>query len=153
MLESRLVHASLTGSSLTVRVAGGYPQRGVLSPLLWNLVELLADLNDQGLCAMGYADDIYIIVQGKFTHTVREVMKATLNEVVKWTTKEIQKTVVVPFTNKRNTDGLGPLTLLGKHLQLMGEVKYLGVFLDSNLIWNQHVQNVLKKGADHICGC
>jgi hypothetical protein len=60
MLESRLVDASLTGSSLTARVAGGCPQGGVLSPLLWNLVvdELLAGLNDHGLCATGYADDI-----------------------------------------------------------------------------------------------
>jgi hypothetical protein len=88
--------------------------------------------------AMGYADDIVIIVQGKFTHTVRELMQAALNEVVKWTTKEglsisPQKTVVVPFTNKRNIEGLGPLILLGRQLQLMDGVKYLGVFLDCKL--------------------
>jgi hypothetical protein len=42
------------------------PTGGVLSPLLWNLVvdELLACINDQGFCAMGFADDIVIIVQG-----------------------------------------------------------------------------------------
>jgi hypothetical protein len=34
MLESRLVHACLTGSSLTARVARGCPQGGVLSALL-----------------------------------------------------------------------------------------------------------------------
>jgi hypothetical protein len=136
---------------LIARVSGGCPQGGVLSPLLWNLVdELLAGLNDQDLCAMGYADDIVIIVQGKFTHTVRELMQAALNEVVKWTTKEglrisPQKTVVVPFTNKRNIEGLGPLTFLGKQLQLMDGVKYLGVFLDSKLNWNQHWQTILKK--------
>jgi hypothetical protein len=140
MLESRLVHAFLTGSSLTARVAGGCPQGGVLSPLLWNLVvdELLAGINDQGFCAMGYADDIVIIVQGKFTHTVRELMQPALNEVVKWTTEDRlsishQKTVVIPFTNKRNIEGLGPLTLLGRQLQLLDGVKYLGVFLDSKL--------------------
>jgi hypothetical protein len=156
MLESRLVHAFLTGSSLTARVVGGCPQGGVLSPLLWNLVvlELLADLNNQGLCAMGFADDIVIIAQGKFTHTVREVMQAALNEVFKWTTKEglsisPQRTVVVPFTNKRNIEGLGPLLLLGKQLQLMGGVKYLGVFFDSKLNWNHHFQNV---STDHVCG-
>jgi hypothetical protein len=87
----------------------GCPQRGVLSLLLWNLVvdELLAVINDQGFCAMGYADDIVIIVKGKFTHTVRELMQAALNKEVKWTTKEglsisPPKTVVVPFTNRRN---------------------------------------------------
>jgi len=34
VLESRLVHTSLMGSSLTAEVVGGCPQGGVLSPLL-----------------------------------------------------------------------------------------------------------------------
>jgi len=38
MLESRLVHNSIMGSSMTGKVVGDCPQRGVLSPLLWNLV-------------------------------------------------------------------------------------------------------------------
>jgi hypothetical protein len=41
MLESRLVHTSLMGSSMTAKVIGGCPQGGVLSPLLWNLVDRL----------------------------------------------------------------------------------------------------------------
>jgi hypothetical protein len=121
----------------------GCPQSGVLSLLLWNLVvdELLAVINDQGFCAMDYADNIVIIVQGKFTHMVRELMQAALNEEVKWTTKEgvsisPPKTVVIPFTNRRNKEGFGPLTLLGSQLQLLDGVKYLGVFLDSKLNWN-----------------
>jgi hypothetical protein len=77
----------------------------------------LAIINDQGFCALGYANDIIIIVQGKFTHTVRELMQDALNEVVKWTTKEglsisPQKTVVVPFTNRRTIEGVGPLALM-----------------------------------------
>jgi hypothetical protein len=71
MLESRLVHTSLMGSSLTAKVAGGCPQGGVLSPLLWNL---LVVTNDIGFSTFGNADDIVIIVQGKFAHTVREIM-------------------------------------------------------------------------------
>jgi retron-type reverse transcriptase len=38
MLGCRLVHISLMGSNLTAKLAGGCPQGGVLSPLLWNLV-------------------------------------------------------------------------------------------------------------------
>jgi hypothetical protein len=47
ILEHRLVYAFLTGRSLAARVAGGCPQGGVLSPLLWTLVvdELLAGPN------------------------------------------------------------------------------------------------------------
>jgi len=126
MLESRPVHTSLMGSSLTARVVGGYPQGGVLSPLFWNLVvdRLLAVTNDLGFSTFSYADDIVIIVQGKFVHTVREVMQEALNVVVKWAVKEglniiPHKTAIVPSTNRRKTEGLGPLTLHGKELKML----------------------------------
>ena len=78
------------GSGLTAEVVGGCLQGGVLSPLLWNLVfdRLLMITNDLGFSTFGYADDIVIIVQGKFAYTVREIMQEALNVVVKWTVKE-----------------------------------------------------------------
>ena len=90
MLECRLIHTSLTGSSLNAKVAGGCLQGGVLSPLLWNLVadRLLTIINDLGFSTFGYADDIFIIVQGKFANTVREIMQKALNVVAKWAVKE-----------------------------------------------------------------
>ena len=61
-----------------------------MSPLLWNLVvdRLLSVTNDLGFNTFGYADDIVIIVQGKFAHTVRDVMQQALNMVVKWAVKK-----------------------------------------------------------------
>jgi hypothetical protein len=89
MLDSRLVHTSLKGSSLTAKVGGGCPQGEVLSRLLWNLiVGLLAATNNQGFNTYGYADDIVIIVQGKYAHMVRELMQAALDMVDNWTIKE-----------------------------------------------------------------
>jgi hypothetical protein len=55
------------------------------------------------------------------------------------------KTAIVPFTNRRKTEGLGPLTLHGKELQMLDEVKYLGVISDSKLNWNQHLQKIIRK--------
>jgi hypothetical protein len=110
---------------------------------LWNLVVdgLLAATNDQGFNTYGYANDV-IIVQGKFAHTVRELLQATLDVVDNWTIKEgpgirPHKTAIVPFTNRRRLEGLGPLLLNGKRLQMLDEVKYLGVTLDSKLSWNK----------------
>ena len=90
MLESRLVHTSIMGSSLTAKVVGGCLQGGVLSPLLWNLVvdRFLTITNDLDFSTFGYADNIVITVQGKFVHTVREIMQEALNGVVKWAVKE-----------------------------------------------------------------
>jgi hypothetical protein len=77
------------GSSLTAKVAAGWPQGGVLSPLLWNLVDRLSTVtNDLGFSAFSYADDTVIIVQGKFAHTVREIMQEALKVVDRWTVKE-----------------------------------------------------------------
>jgi retron-type reverse transcriptase len=152
MLECKLVHVSLMGSNLTAKVAGGYPRVGVLSPLLWNLVvdRLLTVTNDLGFSTFGYADDIVIIVQGKFAHTVREIMQKALNILAKWAAEEglnisPQKTAIVPFTNKTIPEGLGPLIINGKELKMLDEFKYLGVILDSKLNWNQHLQKIIRK--------
>jgi hypothetical protein len=42
-------------------------------------------------------------------------------------------------------EDLRPLTLHGKELKMLGEVKYLGVILDSKLNWNQHLQEIIRK--------
>jgi hypothetical protein len=75
-------------SNLTAHVVGGC-QQGVLSPLLWTLVvdSLLVETNDLGFSTFGYADNTFIIVQGKFAHTVRELMQRALDVAVKWAVK------------------------------------------------------------------
>jgi len=124
MLEGRLIHTSLMGSSITAKVTRGCLQGGVLSPLLWNLAvdRLLTVTNDLGFSTLGYADDIVIIVQGKVTHTVKETLQNALNMVAKWAVKEglnisPHKTAMVPFTNRRKIEGLGPLNLMVKILK------------------------------------
>jgi hypothetical protein len=110
----------------------------------------LATTNDLGFCTFGCADDIVIIVQGKFAHTVRKLMQDALNMVVKWAVKEglnisPHKTAIVPFTNRRKIEDLAPLILHGKELKMLGEVKYLGVILDFRLTWNEHLQKIIRK--------
>jgi hypothetical protein len=77
-------------------------------------------------------------------------MQEALNVVVRWAVNEglnisPHKTAIVPFTNRRRTEGLGPLKLHGNELQMLDEVKYLGVTLDSKLSWNQHLQKIIRK--------
>jgi hypothetical protein len=55
-------------------------------------------------------------------------MQGALNFVVKWTVKEglnirHHKTAIVSFTNRRTIEDLGPLTLHGKELKMLVEVK------------------------------
>jgi hypothetical protein len=117
---------------------------------LCHLVDrLLVATSDLGFSTFGCADDI-IIDQGKFAHTVRELMQGAQNVVGKWAVKEglnisPHKTAIVPFTNRRRIEDLGPLTLHSKELKILGDVKYFGVILDSKLNWNQHLQKIIRK--------
>ena len=90
-------------------------------------------------------------------------MQEALNVVVKWADKEglnicPHKTAIVPFTNRRKIEGIRPLKLHGKELEMLGEVKYLEVILDSKLNWNQHLQKINSKAQTtfaivrRICG-
>ena len=61
-----------------------------MSPLLWNLVVVrrLSVTNDLGFNTFGYADDIVITVQGKNTHTVRDIMQQALHVIIKQAANE-----------------------------------------------------------------
>jgi hypothetical protein len=62
-LEGRLAMAALADATWSVAVSRGFPQGGVLSPLLWCLVvdHLLVRLNEGSVYAQGYADDICLL--------------------------------------------------------------------------------------------
>jgi hypothetical protein len=58
-LGSRQATATLGGVSRSIAVARGCPQGGTMSPLLWCLVvDELTGLNEGGIYAQGYADDM-----------------------------------------------------------------------------------------------
>jgi hypothetical protein len=55
-------------------------------------------------------------------------MQEALKVVAKWAEKVCmsispQKTAIVPFTNRRMTEGLGPPKLYGKELTMLDKVK------------------------------
>jgi hypothetical protein len=80
MLESRNISATLSGETLGATAARGCPQGGVLSPRLWSLVvdDLLWGLKYNGYYTVGYADDIVILINGKFPRTMSEVLQTAL---------------------------------------------------------------------------
>jgi hypothetical protein len=87
--------------------ARGYPQEGMLPPLLWNLVvdDILWTLNNNGYYTVGYALEIAILINGKFPQTVSEVLQTSLCTVQqlcegKYLSMNPNKTVVIPLVGK-----------------------------------------------------
>lgn len=86
MLAKREITSELGNSSITVWATKGCPQGGVLSPLMWSLVvdDLLRSLEEKGFEVVGFADDIVVIVRGKFDNIISERMQWALNFTQSW---------------------------------------------------------------------
>jgi hypothetical protein len=94
-------------------VQRGCPQGGgVLSPLLWNMVadSLLNRLGNCNCFVQGFADDVVILISGKFLSTICDLMQRALNCVQNWCGEiglnvNADKTSMVLFTKNLEFGG------------------------------------------------
>ena len=105
VLTHREIQAELGGTFLNAIANRGTPQGGVISPTLWILAlnEILLELNTLGVGVVAYADDLVLLVKGKFPSTLAEVMEGALKVLNKWAIDcglgiNPQKTGLVLFT-------------------------------------------------------
>ena len=153
-LKQRTVTATagtVTCSALTTQ---GTAQGGVLSALWWVLVvdDLIRQLNANGYFTIGYSDDITILLRGPDLGTLCEMMQLALKIVSSWCnrtkmTMSAEKTQLMLFTRKYKVTGWKTVRLNGVTLQSVDMVKYLGLYLDSKLLWNEHIRR--KSDAAH----
>jgi hypothetical protein len=132
----------------------------VLSLLLWSLVvdDHFWGLNNNCYYTVGYADDIAILINGKFPQTVSEVVQialCTVQQLCERTKLSINpnNTVFIPYTRKRNIKELRGPILFSKRIQLSSEVKYIGVTLDKELTWKKQLNKVIDKAYNAFRAC
>jgi hypothetical protein len=117
--------------------------------------DLIARLSVGSVYCQGYADDICLLAVGKFPNTVSELMQRALHTVENWCGRvglsvNRDKTDLVIFTRKRKLSGFFEPLFFGVTVHCSESVKYLGVIMDSQLTWWEHVNVKVKKA--HNCG-
>jgi hypothetical protein len=115
-------------------------------------------LNRNGYYIVGYADDIAIVINRKFPHTVSEVLQTALYSVQQWCERtnlsiNPNKTVIIPFTGKMDIKGLTEPILFSKIIQLSSEVKYLGITLDKGLSGKKQLDKAISKAYKAFWTC
>jgi Reverse transcriptase (RNA-dependent DNA polymerase) len=107
------VFLSISGELECIRVCDVVVHRGcVLSPLLWNMVtdSLLNRLGNCNCFVQGFADDVVILIKGKFLSTICDLMQRASNCVQNWCDEiglndNTDKTSMVLFTKSGNLEG------------------------------------------------
>ena len=160
MLRNRTLYSSLSDVTVIIKPERGCPQGGVLSPLLWSMVAdtPLRLLNNSGFFTIGFADDFFTLVKGKFSDTVSDLSQLAVNVIEKWCKTENlsvnpEKVALVIFTKKTKPGNFKKPTLFGKPINYSTTVKFLGLTLDQKLTWNPHLEIVIQKATFSLFTC
>ena len=99
-----------------------------------------------------------LLAVGKFQNMVSGPMQWALSTVEIWCNEvglsvNPDKTGLVASTRKRKLQGFFEPQLFGVKLSLSRSVKYLGVILDSQLTWREHVEVKVRKVHNLLWAC
>lgn len=151
--------------SSRVILKAGVPQGSVLSPLLFNLY--VNDMSDRvvGCRIFQYADDTVLAARHLNFSDALRLLSNDASRLMDWFGENLisintSKTKLVCFRNPLKCIDYGSPFLLHRTncpdctcrpLELVDNVKYLGVFFDSDMAWNSHLSYVCGKLRSVSC--
>ncbi|GFT42195.1 uncharacterized protein TNCV_1008701 [Trichonephila clavipes] len=142
------------GSTSAIRcLERGCPQGSVSGPIFWNIIinDLLSKLNNLACCEIiAFADDILVCSQGRdisatFLHT-----QEALNFASDWSKSfkldfNPDKTRFMAIEKRNVCYDAFQLYLNGTPLTMVKQMKYLGVLIDTEFSWKQHLSYISEK--------
>ena len=138
------------------QISLGIPQGSVLGPILFLLFinDLPHIIHNCHICM--FADDITLYFSGKNFNHIQSVLQTDLNNVLKWLDENrlfvnANKSNVIVFgTPQQAKNRICNITINNSVLQQVDNIKLLGIYIDTNLCWKYHTDNLLKKLASKV---
>ncbi|GFW36022.1 putative RNA-directed DNA polymerase from transposon BS [Trichonephila clavipes] len=131
----------------------GVPQGSVLSVLLCIIkINSIAHHINQGIQCSLYVDNVQISYSSKFLNVAERHIQTTINNFTKWAEQSgfvfsTEKTVSVVFTRKCGVF-LNPELFIGRSLiNIVNEVKFLGLVFDQSLRFHRHLKDLKIRSA------
>ncbi|CAH2005808.1 unnamed protein product [Acanthoscelides obtectus] len=132
-------------------ICAGVPQGSVLGPLPWNVLYdgVLGLAFPQGIKCIAYADDLAIIAKANYSNELEIITNEALARISEWMAANKlrlapQKTEAVILKGSRKKSSVN-LQFLGTKIVTKRHLTYLGVVLDGNSKFGEHVRQVIRK--------
>ena len=140
-------------------ISCGVPQGSILGPLLFLLFINDLPLFTSNVLTDMYADDTTLYFIHRSLEAIERNLQIALNELNIWCKNNgmvlnTAKTKVMLITTKQKRNGLVndkiELNCNNDQIQTITSSKILGVFVDNNLCWSEHVKHITKKIASNV---
>lgn len=129
-------------------VTSGVPQGSILGPILF--IMFINDITSTCQCYL-YADDCIIEQTGNTPSDAVAHTNQIMPDITKWYQNNLlkinaEKTSVILLSNKTiNPVHLRHVRMHGQNATFTSTMKYLGIYLDTSLNWNEHVRLTKSK--------
>ena len=127
-------------------VNAGVPQGSILGPLLF--IIFMNDLPDSISEKITiYADDTNVVVGADSPRELESKITAVLIQLAKWYSNNqlvinVKKTNIILFNYIQNFEGV---SYEGNYIKFVQSTKILGLYVDSNLKWKTHCEQLCQK--------
>ena len=136
-----------------MNISCGVPQGSILGPLLFLLyVNDIVNVSNVLLLFL-YADDTNTFLSGTNIDHMIDIMNEELKKLVVWLQVNklklnVKKTHFMIFSSgRRKIDYCQKLYICNDEIEVVKHTKFLGVIIDQNLKWENHISHIKKKVA------
>uniref|UniRef100_A0A1B6FRU9 Reverse transcriptase domain-containing protein n=1 Tax=Cuerna arida TaxID=1464854 RepID=A0A1B6FRU9_9HEMI len=131
----------------------GVPQGSILGPLLFvcYLTGLPSISEENSFDMVLYADDANLVFSGKNPHEIEYRAGLEMLKIKQFLNSahlllNTNKTNFISFHTKQNRNPLNPIiTIEDYSVEQLTDTKFLGLIIDCNLSWDEHVKFLTKK--------
>lgn len=134
----------------------GVPQGSVLGPILFLIyINDIVNVTSKFKYTI-YADDTNLLMNNININNLHTDLIAELRNINHWTkinklSLNTTKTNYILFQNRSIQHNISPVTIEGVMIDRVQNIKFLGVIIDENVNWNQHISFVTNKLV-RMCG-
>ncbi|KAJ2941658.1 hypothetical protein O0L34_g14716 [Tuta absoluta] len=153
-LEDRKVRVKYADTEYVKQSTIGCVQGSIGGPAFWNLLldPLLDGLDERDTYCQAFADDVVLVFSGKTASVIEQKANTILEYIRNWGVENKlkfapHKTNAMIITKKLKFD-LPKIQMGETDIQLVEEIKLLGLTIDHRLTFQPHVSKVCRKATN-----